>query len=323
MKGSFIAIVAACLLVLPASAADGPVIVAVTGPGDAITFTLEGQPVAHLEPGTYTIEVDDTSARRDFTLRGPGVSEHSGFEPVGKHTWSVTFTDGWYRYYDAAFEPDFHGEFSVGNPPPVTLQARVDDTSISFTRDGAPVRQLDPGSYSIGVADLSERQNFRLIGPGAEEHTQHVRTASYTWTVVLTEGTYSYFSERRPQMRGSFTIGSPVRSTAKILHAVVGPDFNIALVDQNWQPLTAALKNGKYAIDVLDPSGDHNFRLTGPGVNRSTTLAFAGRTTLTATLGRGFYRFFCDPHSLMAGDFTVTAPKAKPKKKPKKKKPRR
>jgi hypothetical protein len=78
----------AVLLALPAAgSADGTVLTALTGPGDAITFAgPDGQPVTHLDPGTYTIQASDTSARRDFTLRGPGVSEHTGFEPIGDHT---------------------------------------------------------------------------------------------------------------------------------------------------------------------------------------------------------------------------------------------
>jgi plastocyanin len=319
----FLAILAFCIA-LPASAgADAGPITAVTGPGDAITFTQNGATVTHLDPGTYTINVSDTSNLRDFTLRGPGVSEHSGFEPTGEKTWTVTFRDGWYRYYDAAFEDRFHGRFSVGTPPTATLRASVTDSAIAFTRlDGGAVTHLDPGPYSIAVQDGSAVNNLRLIGPGAEEHTQVFPQADYTWTVTLADGTYSFYSERHPNLHGTFTVGNASRSTQKFLRAITGPDFSITIVDDNWQPLTKPLNFGAYTVDVIDTGGDHDFHLKGPGVDKVTGpgLEFVGTQTWTVNLRGGFFRFFCDPHDIMVGDFTVKSPpKAKPKPKPKEK----
>ena len=320
-RRAFLAILVLCTGLPAAAEADNSPITAIAGPGNAITFTQNGAAVTHLDPGTYTINVTDSSDRRDFTLRGPGVSEHTGFETTGTATWTVTFKDGWYRYYDAAFEPDYHGQFSVGTPPPATLNARVDDSTIAFTNSaGAAVQHLDPGTYSIAVTDTSERNNFRLIGPGAEEHTQVTRPSAYTWTLALTDGTYSYYSERHPELHGTFTVGTPGAARQKFLHAIVGPDFGIAVVDDRWQPLTGKIDRGAYTVDVVDTGNDHDFHLTGPGVNRSTgpALAFVGAQTWAVTLNGGFFRFFCDPHDIMIGDFTVkTAPKAKPKPKPK------
>jgi hypothetical protein len=66
------------------------------------------------------------------------------------------------------------------------------------------------------------------------------------------------------------------------------------------------LPAGTYAIQVRDRSRSHNFHLTGPGINRSTTVAFVGTVTWTVTLTEGVYRFVCDPHStLMHGSFGV------------------
>jgi hypothetical protein len=321
-RRSFFAIFVLCLGLPAVAGADGT-LTAATGPGNAITFTgPDGRAVSHLDPGTYTVNVDDTSNRRDFTLRGPGVSEHTGFEPTGDHTWAVALKDGWYRFYDAAFEPDFHGEFSVGSPPPVTLKGHVDDAAIAFTKaDGSPVTHLDPGTYSIAVEDTSERNNFRLIGPGAEEHTQVVRPSAYTWTLTLSDGTYSFYSERHPELHGTFTVGSIAQARQRFLHGIVGPDFAITLVDDNWQPLAKAIDRGAYTIDIIDGGNDHDFHLSGPGVNKSTgpDLAFVGAQTWNVTLNGGFFRFFCDPHDIMVGDFSVKTPpvKAKPKKKPK------
>ena len=322
-RAGIVGAVAALLLALPASASpDNTVLTALTGPGDAITLAgPDGRPVTQLAPGTYTIQVRDTSDRRDFTLRGPGVSEHTGFEPVVERTWTVTFKDGWYRYYDAAFEDQLHGQFSVGTPQPTTLGARVDDSSIAFTEaDGSPVTHLDPGTYSIAVADTSATNNFRLMGPSLDEHSQVFPRASYTWTVTLGEGMYSFFSERHVKLYGSFTVGAPTRSNARLLHAVVGPDFSIALVDANWQPLTKLIPFGRWTISVEDRTTDHNFWLFGPRVSRQTALEFVGTATWQVTLRGGLYLFRRGPHDIMIGDFRVKRPTVKAKPPGKKKK---
>jgi hypothetical protein len=313
------------LLAIPASsAADGPVLHAVVGPGTETSFVgPDGRPVIHLVPGTYTIVADDRSDRRDFTLQGPGVSLHTGFEAVGTRTWTATFSDGWYRYYDAAFETDIHAQLSVGSPPPVTLTARVDDSSISFRNaDGSPVRHLERGTYSIAVHDGSQANNLRIVGPGVEERTQVFPVVDYIWTLTFGDGTYSFFSERHTSLHGTFTAGTaPVASRARLLHAIVGPDFSIALVDANWQPVRM-LPAGTYAIDVDDRGNDHNFRLHGPRVDRATTVPFVGHKTWTFKLSGGLYFYRCDPHDIMFGQFTVKAAK-KPAKKPAKKHPRK
>jgi hypothetical protein len=129
------------LLGLPASsAAEAPALKAIVGPGNETSFAgADGQPITHLTGGEYTIVAEDRSDRRDFTLRGPGVSLHTGFEAVGTRTWTATFTDGWYRYYDAAFETDIHAQFSVGTPPRVTLTAPASGRRVPRLRRRARV----------------------------------------------------------------------------------------------------------------------------------------------------------------------------------------
>ncbi|MDX6518042.1 MAG: hypothetical protein QOF50_888 [Gaiellaceae bacterium] len=330
MRSALLAAAAATLLFLPASAAaDGVVLTAITGPGETISLLgPDGQRLTHLEPGTYTIHASDTSNRRDFTVRGPGVRLHTGFEFEGSRTWTATFEQGWYRYYDAAFEDSFHGQFTVGTPPPATLHARIDVTGIGFTNaEGSKVTALEPGTYSIAVSDKTANDNFRLAGPGVEEHTQVFPGADYTWTVTLPPGRYSYFSERHTALRGSFTVGAaPAVSAEKHLHAVEGPDFSLAMLDANNQPVRL-FRPGRYTIDVEDTTDDHDFHFHGPGVDKSTTLAFVGTETWTVTLRSGFYGYRCHPHDIMFGDFQVkpaAKPKPKkPKRKPKKRSPRR
>jgi plastocyanin len=87
------------------------------------------------------------------------------------------------------------------------------------------------------------------------------------------------------------------------LVGTVGPGFTITLT-QNGTKVTR-LKAGKYSITVNDRSSIHNFHLTGPGVNKKTSVGATGKTTWAVTLQKGkTYRFVCDPHaSSMKGSF--------------------
>jgi plastocyanin len=68
-----------------------------------------------------------------------------------------------------------------------------------------------------------------------------------------------------------------------------------------------SLKAGKYTIVVQDTAADHNFHLTGPGVDKTTSVGGKGTATWTVTLKKGTYKYDCDPHeSFMKGSFTVT-----------------
>ena len=89
------------------------------------------------------------------------------------------------------------------------------------------------------------------------------------------------------------------------LSGVVGPAFNISL--KKGSKKVTSLKAGKYTITIADKSSIHNFHLTGPGVNKKTSVAATGITSWTVTLKKGTYKFVCDPHAaIMKGSFKVT-----------------
>src|SRR5437764_15010967 len=69
----------------------------------------------------------------------------------------------------------------------------------------------------------------------------------------------------------------------------VGPGFNISMSESS---VTA----GSYTINVSDSSTIHNFHLSGPGVNKSTSIAGTGSTSWSVTLQVGTYSFQCDAH---------------------------
>jgi plastocyanin len=105
-------------------------------------------------------------------------------------------------------------------------------------------------------------------------------------------------------LAAAIAIPAAAASTGK-LAATVGPGFTITL-KQAGKTVTK-LKAGTYTITVQDKSKIHNFHLTGPGVNKKTTVGGQGTTTWKVTLKRGTYKFICDPHAtLMKGSFKVT-----------------
>jgi plastocyanin len=102
-------------------------------------------------------------------------------------------------------------------------------------------------------------------------------------------------------LAGSAQAATPQKTT---LVATVGPGFTISL--KKGGARVSTLKPGVYVIRVTDNASVHNFHLRGPGVNKSSSVAFTGKRTFQVTLRKGTYRYQCDPHSgQMRGSFTV------------------
>ena len=95
----------------------------------------------------------------------------------------------------------------------------------------------------------------------------------------------------------------PAQAATPKLVGTVGPGFTITLKKSGTK--VTKLKAGKYSITVSDRSSSHNFHLTGPGVNKKTSVGGTGLTQWTVTLQKGkTYRFVCDPHAtIMKGSF--------------------
>ena len=89
------------------------------------------------------------------------------------------------------------------------------------------------------------------------------------------------------------------------LTGTVGPGFTITL--KQGSKTVKTLKAGSYVFKISDKSNIHNFHLTGPGVNKKTSVAGTGSSTWTLTLKEGTYKYVCDPHkTIMKGSFTVS-----------------
>lgn len=101
------------------------------------------------------------------------------------------------------------------------------------------------------------------------------------------------------------SVGTSAAAAPKLIGAV-GPDssFKITLT-QRGKPVKS-LKAGKYTFVIKDTATIHNFHLTGPGVNKTTSVDEKETATWKLTLKKGTYKYICDPHkSIMKGSFTV------------------
>jgi plastocyanin len=79
-----------------------------------------------------------------------------------------------------------------------------------------------------------------------------------------------------------------------------GPGFTITMNKKT-------VKAGTYVITIHDRSSIHNFHLTGPGINKKTSVPAVGTTKWTVKLKKGTYHFVCDPHiTIMHGILKVT-----------------
>ena len=89
------------------------------------------------------------------------------------------------------------------------------------------------------------------------------------------------------------------------LNATVGPGFTISLRALDGTNVTH-LPTGAYQITVRDQGIEHNFHLTGPGVDRRTEVEEVATVTWNVNLVDGIYTFQCDPHAnTMKGQFSV------------------
>jgi plastocyanin len=88
------------------------------------------------------------------------------------------------------------------------------------------------------------------------------------------------------------------------LSAYVDDNFKIGVTRAG--KTVNSLKAGTYLFVVDDSTSSHNFHLSGPGVNKATSVDGKGTFRWKVTLRKGTYSYVCDPHaSFMHGSFTV------------------
>ena len=95
----------------------------------------------------------------------------------------------------------------------------------------------------------------------------------------------------------SSTFGAVKTNT---LTGTVGPGFTITMNKKT-------VKAGTYVVTIHDLASIHDFHLTGPGVDKKTSVTGTGTTNWTVKLKKGTYHFVCDPHhTIMHGVLKVT-----------------
>jgi len=198
-------------LFLPSALAgtDNPRLVASVGQNDSFAISLRdasGNPVRHLDPGTYDIEVHDFSEEHNFHLQGPGVDQATATGNMESVVWTVTFTDGRYLFECQAHTRTMKGSFTVGQVAAATqLAASVGPKrTISLKPKTAVV-----GPATITVNDRSRTDSFHLTGPGVNRKTGVFFRGRVTWNLTLQPGTYSYRSDKHKTLRGSLVVTPP------------------------------------------------------------------------------------------------------------------
>jgi plastocyanin len=98
-------------------------------------------------------------------------------------------------------------------------------------------------------------------------------------------------------------------SATRMLKGVVGPGYSISLKKAGTKVTT--LKAGRYKFAVADKSTFHNFTLEqekgGKFEKHLTSTPFKGSKSVTVTLKRGKWKYYCSVHeSQMFGFFKVT-----------------
>jgi plastocyanin len=197
------------------------------GPGFTIALVDEsGARVTHVDPGEYTLVVQDNSIDHNFHLTGPGVNVLTEIEFVGTMRWTVTLTDGIYDFVCDPHLDVMSGRFAVGTAtlPPAAPPARPPATTPPAARRlvatvgpgftialrtaaGARVTTLRRGTYTIVVRDRSRAHNFHLTGPRTNRRTTVSARGTFTWRVTLRPGRYRFVCDpHADSMRGSFRV---------------------------------------------------------------------------------------------------------------------
>lgn len=93
------------------------------------------------------------------------------------------------------------------------------------------------------------------------------------------------------------------RAVSSTLHAFVHDDESIGLTYDDGSPVgnqsrvPPTIPPGTYTVKVIDDTTQHNFHLTGPGVEQSTGIGDMGTPSWTVTFqAGGQYEYLCDEH---------------------------
>jgi plastocyanin len=202
------------------------------------------------------------------------------------------------------------GATRVDNPVLTGDVGSNDSFSIGLTdAAGAPVTHLDPGTYTLVIHDHSSFHNFHFSGPGADVTSDVDAVGDTTFTVTLTDGTYFFQCDpHSAQMHGKFTVGTVTTPTPTTPTPAVRTKVSASIAGSasSFRP-SSGLAAGAFAIVVDDRSATDGFRLSGPGVSKSTGAKFRGKVTWKVTLAAGRYSYGSALHPKRRHTFTVSS----------------
>ena len=200
------------LAVTGIAGAEGTQLDGTVGPGMSIKLTdAAGATVTHLDPGAFTLAVDDRSEEHNFHLTGPGVDVGTEIDFVGQKSLPVTLADGKYNFFCDVHPGTMKGSFTVGTaapPPPVVTPTRLTLTATSKavtlkTPAGKVVKTLKAGPVVITVRDRSATRGARLSAPGLTRASGVRFVGTLVWKGRLSAGTLVYRSDaRKPVLPG-------------------------------------------------------------------------------------------------------------------------
>ncbi|MEK6275537.1 MAG: PASTA domain-containing protein [Actinomycetota bacterium] len=219
-----------------------------------------------------------------------------------------------------------------------TFYGYVDDFEAWFRyppgAEGRNAEHITEGVVDVEITDLSSEQNFHLSDITWHNWSHSTDIAGQgveCWTVEFeatetVNGDYEWKSDPNPDvMRGLITAHPgvppppppppppgappappppPAPPTVPDFIFTVGPDQRIGVFYSDGRPLSR-IPPGTYTIQVHDLSTSHDFHLTGPGVNKKTSVEEIEHPIWTVTFVAGTYRFNCDVHAAMKGSFVV------------------
>ena len=195
--------------------------------------------------------------------------------------------------------PTLTGDVGAGGSFTISLKAP----------DGTPIKNVDPGTYTLVARDHSDIHSFHLFGPGGVDVATDIGLVeNKTFTVTLVKGTYTFMCDAHPSMKGTFTVGgaaaTPPATARTKFNAAVGPGLTISLRAADGKALSSH-SHGAFTIVVNDRSATDNFHLVGPGLSKATGVAFKGSVTWKLTLKAGSYTFKSDKHASLHGAFKL------------------
>jgi len=209
------------------------------GPGFTVEVkTAAGKDVKTLKAGTYTIKVEDKATTHNFHLIGPGLNKSTTVPFKGDQTWTIKLKAGKYTY-----QCDPHAARGIeGQLPRYRLGER---------------EAISP-SWIVQAARSSSRRSIeRLVANARKE--DHAATPSAS----------PRCSRDRPRLGLCGRGQEHGHAQGRGIRELGLQDRDEGAERQGHQ----TVKAGTYSVKVEDKGTIHNFHLTGPGVNKSTSVA--------------------------------------------------